>query len=127
MLDLRELIAPCGMNCALCQAYQGKGLSCLGCGQESKRKSCQNCSILKCQNKEKFCFECPDYPCQRLKQLDQRYKTKYKMSMLENLDYIHKYGLDALIEQQNKKYRCKKCGQLKTVHQEYCIYCLNNK
>ena len=28
-----EHIAPCGMNCALCQAFQGKGIVCSGCGR----------------------------------------------------------------------------------------------
>lgn len=44
-MKVKNLIAPCGMNCALCQAYQGKGLKCFGCGNMSKRKSCQNCFI----------------------------------------------------------------------------------
>lgn len=120
---LQELIAPCGMNCALCQTYQGKGLECFGCGKTSKRKSCQNCSILKCDKKRIFCYECSNYPCKRLKQLDQRYRTKYKMSMIENLDYIKTKGIDEFIKQQNKKYTCTKCGKLRSVHQEHCLYC----
>lgn len=127
MMVLQELVAPCGMNCALCQAYQGKGLPCFGCGKSSKRKSCQNCSILKCDKKTRFCYECADYPCKRLKQLDQRYQSKYKMSMLENLDYIKTKGIDEFIKQQNKKYTCTKCGKLRTVHQEDCFYCTNMK
>ena len=47
-------IAPCGMNCALCQAYQGKGLKCDGCGKESERISCGNCRIRLCANKQEF-------------------------------------------------------------------------
>ena len=70
----QQLVAPCGMNCALCQAYQGKGLAC---------HACQNCSIQKCENKKTFCFECTRYPCKRLKALDKRYRTKYHMSIPE--------------------------------------------
>lgn len=51
VMDSRILIAPCGMNCMLCQAYQGKGLSCQGCGQKTQRKSCQNCLIYRCPEK----------------------------------------------------------------------------
>ena len=120
---MNQLIAPCGMNCALCQAYQGKGLACRGCGLGGERKACQNCSIRKCHKKEDFCFECPDYPCKRLKALDKRYRTKYQMSMLENLEFIRAKGLDAFVIEQENRYRCSRCGKLRTVHQEYCLYC----
>lgn len=122
-MDECRLIAPCGMNCMLCQAYQGKGLSCQGCGQETERKSCQNCTIYKCVKKTRFCFECQNFPCLRLKRLDQRYRSKYHMSMLDNLHDIQKNGLAQFIAQQNKKYRCERCGRLKTVHQQQCLYC----
>lgn len=125
MID-KSLIAPCGMNCALCQAYQGKGLNCNGCGKVSSRKSCTNCSILKCNRKDKYCFECNIYPCARLCNLDKRYKTKYGMSMLENLDTIKTRGMDYFLEYQYIKYTCSNCGYLRTVHQTYCFYCTNN-
>lgn len=73
----QPIVAPCGMNCALCQAYQGKGLACNGCGRGGERKACQNCSIRQCEHKTAFCFECAGYPCKRLKALDKRYRTRY--------------------------------------------------
>jgi hypothetical protein len=39
-------------------------------------------------NKIKFCFECEGFPCDRIKTLDKRYRTKYGMSMVENLKEI---------------------------------------
>ena len=125
-MKTKNLIAPCGMNCALCQAYQGKGLKFFGCGNMSKRKSCHNCFIFNCKNKTEFCFEYKNYPCIRLKKLDKRYKTKYNMSMLENLDFIKNNGLSDVLQYQNKKYKCDKCGYLKTVHQQYCLHCFND-
>ncbi len=122
MID-KSLIAPCSMNCALCQAYQGKGLTCKGCGSESARKSCQQCSIRLCKEKKYFCFECKQYPCKRLKRLDQRYRERYHMSMLGNLKIIKETGLESFLLQQEKSYRCKRCGKLKTVHQSDCLYC----
>ncbi|MEE0709031.1 MAG: DUF3795 domain-containing protein [Gemmiger sp.] len=119
----QQLVAPCRMNCALCQAYQGKGRACHGCGHGGERKACQNCSIQKCKNKKTFCFECTQYPCKRLKALDKRYRTKYHMSMLENLALIQANGLDEFVRQQNERYRCSSCGKLRTVHQDYCLYC----
>ena len=119
----QPIVAPCGMNCALCQAYQGKGLACNGCGKGGERKACQNCSIRQCEHKTAFCFECASYPCKRLKALDKRYRTRYHMSMLENLAFIQANGLEEFVRQQNEKYRCARCGKLRTVHQDHCIYC----
>lgn len=119
----QPIVAPCGMNCALCQAYQGKGLACNGCGRGGERKACQNCSIRQCEHKTAFCFECAGYPCKRLKALDKRYRTRYHMSMLENLAFIQANGLEEFVRQQNEKYRCARCGKLRAVHQDHCLYC----
>ena len=60
-----EHIAPCGMNCALCQAFQGKGIVCPGCGENVTRTSGRKCSIRLCGQKTRFCFTCSQYPCAR--------------------------------------------------------------
>ena len=99
-----KLIAPCGMNCSLCIAYQfrkndinKKGFHkkyCSGCIPRG-----ENCTHMRdaCQLLSKgsirFCYECSNYPCKRLKALDKRYLTKYHMSMIENLDYIKEFRL----------------------------------
>jgi len=92
-------LAPCGINCGTCRAYQRNRNSCPGCriGSEEKIPHCSKCSIRNCESLEKltsgFCYECKNYPCQRLKNLDKRYRTKYRMSMLENLMFIKEKGL----------------------------------
>jgi hypothetical protein len=102
-----ELIAPCGMNCALCSSYlaltnklKSKGVKmpyCTGCRARNKQ-----CAFLKkhCTRLLKvevnFCFECPDFPCDRLKKLDDRYKSRYKMSMVDN-SRVHQATWDAKV------------------------------
>ena len=54
-----------------------------------------------------FC-DCDILPCARLKELDKRYRTKYNMSMIENLKFIKKYGIRRFLKQQEKKYVRKK-------------------
>jgi hypothetical protein len=72
----------------------------------------------------KFCSDkCEKYPCRRLKDLDKRYRTKYKMSMLENLEYIKKLGVGKFLESQKKKWTCKKCKSLLCVHRDFCLSC----
>lgn len=129
MLTGTQLIAPCGMNCGVCLAYLRDKRKCPGCRGEDTNKSasCIKCIIRNCEmiklSKSKFCFECENYPCKRLKQLDKRYRTKYTMSMIENLESIKGIGLSAFIENEKKRWHCIKCGGVICVHRGYCLHC----
>ena len=106
-----KLIAPCGMNCKLCVAYLREKNKCPGCNYQGKPnsdyyKKCtiKNCNIIKNKN-WKFCSpKCEKFPCVRLKNLDQRYKTKYQMSMIDNLNLINNKGVREFLRQQKNKY-----------------------
>jgi len=106
-----SLIAPCGMNCTVCIAYLREKNRCGGCrgSNENKSNSCikcviKNCEILK-QNKWKFCSDkCEKYPCTRLKNLDKRYRTKYQMSMIENLEFIEDVGIRKFIKHEKERW-----------------------
>ena len=131
----KELIAPCGMNCGICSNYlayknniHGKGLPiCIGCRPRDKQ-----CAFLKKKCKDglkllkgeiKFCFECNYYPCENLTGLDKRYREKYGMSMIDNLNEIKNRGINYFIENQGKKYKCQKCGNLISIHNNKCFIC----
>ncbi len=124
-----RLIAPCGMNCNICLAYLRDKKRCPGCLGEDKNKSvsCLKCIIKNCETIKNspsgFCYECLEFPCARLKQLDKRYRTKYSMSMLENLEFIQKNGLNAFEEKEKERWRCKKCGGTICVHRGWCYQC----
>ncbi len=126
-----DLIAPCGMNCGICHAYLREKNTCAGCNvyDENKRVSCQNCRIKNCENiknsKAKFCYDCADFPCKRLKQLDKRYKEKYHMSMIENLEFIKHNGVEAFCLKEEKRWTCKNCGSIICVHKTNCLNCGN--
>ncbi len=116
-----KLIAPCGMNCSICLGYLREKNKCPGCrvmweDKSISRVRCiiKNCEILK-KNKLKFCSnKCNKYPCKRLRDLDKRYRTKYNMSMIDNLENIHKKGVKKFIDMQEKKYF--KRGKVFCVH-----------
>ena len=124
-----DLIAPCGMNCGLCMCYLRNKKTCAGCrtGDEDKAKSCLACTIRKCEtprsNASGFCFECDAFPCARLRRLDIRYRTKYRMSMLENLEFIRDAGIEAFVESERIRRACPECGGIECVHTDECIYC----
>jgi hypothetical protein len=125
-----KLIAPCGMNCGLCYAYLRDKNKCPGCrsgGSPNSNyiKKCiiRNCDILK-KKKFKFCSnKCENFPCKRLRNLDKRYRTKYKMSMVKNLEFIMDKGIKKFLIEQDKKWSCPKCGKKICVHKGYCIFC----
>lgn len=123
------MIAPCGMNCSLCMAYQREKNHCPGCrGQdEGKMKSCLSCIITKCEKRvgkdADFCYVCDIFPCTRIKNLDKRYRTKYNMSMLENIGYIEENGIDAFVKKEKKRWACDTCDGYICVHKGVCMAC----
>lgn len=123
------LIAPCGMNCGICYAYLRTKNKCNGCNIENpnKPKYCKECIIKNCDviqaNESGFCFECNVFPCKRLKQLDKRYRTKYAMSMIENLLFIQEQGIEAFLSSENRRWECKSCGGTINVHHKICSKC----
>jgi Protein of unknown function (DUF3795) len=125
----QSLIAPCGMNCGLCIGHLREKRPCPGCNGEdaNKPKHCFVCRIKYCDEKrsnaQQFCFDCTKFPCTRLRQLDERYRTKYSMSMIENLEMIQKLGLEAFVAHEVERWKCPECGGVICVHREKCIYC----
>ncbi|WKY44392.1 hypothetical protein Q5O14_17560 [Eubacteriaceae bacterium ES2] len=71
----------------------------------------------------RFCFECENFPCKRLKALDKRYRTKYHMSMIDNLEFIQTHGIEKFLEKEKKKWRCPECGGLICCHNGLCLNC----
>lgn len=124
-----KLIAPCGMNCRLCIAYLREKKPCPGClGDNSlKTKVRIMCRIKNCEkivnSKVKYCFGCDSFPCARLKNLDKRYRAKYGMNMIENLDNIKKFGIRHFIRNEKERWKCPGCGEILCVHKPQCLYC----
>ena len=129
-----NLIAPCGMNCSLCVHYQmmkndlkKQGFNrkyCPGCiprGENCTHMGDQ-CELLK-NGRIRFCYECSDFPCRRLKGLDKRYRTKYHMSMIENLKDIQRKGIDTFLKSETEKWACPKCGEPICCHNGLCLHC----
>ncbi len=124
-----SLIAPCGMNCRLCYAYVRDRNVCPGCRGEdpSKPKYCVVCRIKTCEKMagdgRGFCFGCDTFPCARLKRLDKRYRTKYGMSMIENLGMIESSGMDRFLQAERERRTCPECGGVICVHKAECPSC----
>jgi hypothetical protein len=130
----KELIAPCGMNCALCANYLAKirdvrerGVRmpyCAGCRPRGKMCAflIKRCDLLKHQKIE-YCHECPDFPCGWLETIDKRYRERYRMSMIENLRAIRDKGLGKFLIGQAETWRCPRCGGTVSCHNGLCFSC----
>ena len=125
----KSLIAPCGMNCGTCIAYLREKNKCFGCRllHASKLKTREFCKIKCCINLEKtpskFCYDCGVFPCKRLRQIDKRYRTKYKTSFIENLLRIKENGIKDFLLFESERRTCANCGSILCVHRDYCLSC----
>ena len=125
----KKLVAPCGINCNLCLAFQRDKNKCSGCraADTQKPNHCKVCSIKTCEElaltKSGFCYECPKYPCARIKRLDKRYQAKYKMSVIENQKLIKMLGLNSFMLLEMEKWKYSTCGGLVCVHRGCCLEC----
>ncbi len=130
----KNLIAPCGMNCGVCISYLAKKTDlnkkgfnrsyCEGC--RPRGKNClhmgDSCDLL-AKGLVRFCYECNDFPCKRLKVLDKRYRTKYHLSMIENLKVIKEHGMELFLKKEDEKWKCSGCANTICCHNGLCLSC----
>jgi len=70
-----------------------------------------------------FCYACAKFPRARPRQLDNRYRAQYGMSMIENLESIREVGLDAFAAAEKDRWACPGCGETLCVHKPECVHC----
>lgn len=130
----KELVAPCGINCALCGRYLAgkydvwsKGIKipyCEGC--RPRNWACatlkKRCSLI--MNGEiQFCYECDRFPCSNLERLDRSYSKFFGISLIDNLKSIKKDGMASFLRAQRKGSKCPRCGGVICVHNKKCFNC----
>ena len=125
------MVAPCGVVCDLCSAFQRKRNKCVGCNNDDNNRyhysKCSKCKIKNCLEKngngKLLCNICNKFPCRLIIKLDVRYRVKYGESPIENLHEITRIGIKDFMKEFNKKWKCKKCSNLLCVHRGYCLFC----
>lgn len=122
------------MSCTLCSGYlalknevRSRGIKmsyCKGCRPRNK-----NCAFLKKRGQKlsngevSFCFECSNFPCERLRKIDARYRAWYRMSMIENSNFIKENGIDRFLEDQERRWKCPNCVEMVCCHNGICFNC----
>ena len=93
------------MNCSLCRAYLRSRDPCPGCLSLSPDRPRTACRLRQCDRRTgPYCFSCAAFPCGRLTKLDARYRARYGMSEIENLEYIRDFGMEAFLENERRRW-----------------------
>lgn len=127
-----NLVGQCGINCGTCVAFFGYTMAgkkrihpCMGC--RTRKSLCafikKGCKRIAEKNPVEFCFECSDFACENLVRIDTVYRTRFDMSLIENLNYIKEKGMDAFLEAEKEKWTCPDCGEVISVHTKRCYSC----
>lgn len=126
------MLAPCGMNCAVCYKHVGNhkhSKPCGGClnGDLDKPEHCRKCRIKSCAQEKGYahCFACTDFPCKLIKNLEKSYNKRYRTSLVENGRSAQEKGVTAFLKQDRKKWTCPSCGGAFSLHDGACSDCGN--
>lgn len=96
------MFAPCGMNCLVCYKHCYHKKPCAGClnSDKGKPEHCRKCKIKECiKIKElSYCFECSEYPCKQIKNLEKNYNKRYQASLMENSEFVRQFGLEKFMD-----------------------------
>jgi len=150
----KNLIGRYGLYCGVCEVYRAykdsrklqeelaKKHNCLP--EEVRCEGCQalgvygwsydkewgtNCKILKCLNgkKQKVCYECAEYDsCERFDKFAE-ICLGIGLDLRKNLKMIQEGRTEEWLSEQDKKWRCPKCGKPIIVSYDFkeCHWCGN--
>lgn len=119
----QALIAPCGLYCGECEAFQDR--RCGGCvsRQGLCLKYTKICKIYSCcvdRRRLRFCSDCRDFPCERFSKF---FNTPvWYDEVLSNLKRIKNEGVNKLLKEQVKRVKkLIKCAKEKGI--KHCSQC----
>ena len=122
-----NLLAACGINCAVCYVHLKNKKPCLGCGipSDGKPAHCRNCKIKICAEGRglQFCFECAAHPCPDIKRLDKSYRQRYGVHLIENTVHIRTVGISQYMQEEQARWQCLQCGGAVSMHDQICSEC----
>jgi hypothetical protein len=121
------LFAPCGMNCLVCYVHLKNKKPCNGClgSEDNKPERCKICNIKNCAHERgySYCYECVEFPCKNIKNLEKSYKTRYATSLIENSISVKMNGINKFQKTEKTRWICKKCNGVLSLHDGICSEC----
>jgi hypothetical protein len=134
----RELVGICGIYCGTCPSYlaqvendiaelekraQEMGFTveevrCNGCLSDKVMPTCIECryGFRQCaiEYGVTWCFECQDFPCQRLEDFRHVHIVdgiSHHEHLVDELYYLREHGIEDWLEKREKEGRCPQCGR----------------
>jgi predicted amidophosphoribosyltransferase len=97
---------------------------CGGCKSDVTAAFCSRCRMRLCamQKRLEFCFECPDYPCEKLTAF-RNDDAPHHSAIFRNLGEIRDLGVEAWLEVQAARWSCPACGRRFGWYDETCEGC----
>jgi Protein of unknown function (DUF3795) len=120
-----SLVAPCGVNCAVCYVHLRQKKPCAGCNSEvNKPNRCRSCKIMLCAAGRgvTHCFLCEAFPCQQIKRLDRSYRRRYSVRLIENARAQAK-GIARFLRGDRERWTCPHCSGVVSLHDGVCSEC----
>ena len=117
----------CGLFCGTCPAYPE---TCEGCLSGKLAEHCAVCvpGFRDCAREHQVtrCFACSEFPCSRLEQFSKEHIVNgicHHTHVIDNLQYMKDYGIDAFLSDQVQKTTCPDCGQFIIWYETECQKC----
>ena len=136
--NVRKLVGICGLYCGTCPSYlayrkndveqlerisQAMDISieeirCDGCLSDKVMPYCVECKagFRQCAREKKvtWCFECSDFPCQRLRGFTNVHIVSgisHHAHVIGDLQYMKEHGVEQWVEGQERGGRCPQCWE----------------
>jgi hypothetical protein len=148
--NVKNLVGICGLYCGTCPyylAYRKNDTACLtklaqeecasieelrcdGCLSENVSCHCKACrhGFRTCASEKgvNWCFECSEFPCQRLKDFTEIHVVngiKHHEHVIDDLMDMKENGIAQWVERQDQAARCTGCGQVRYWFDRACPDC----
>jgi len=98
-------ISVCGINCEKCKSYNAN--ECGKCRGPLEAHRSSNCVLMPCAREKghRYCFECDDFPCQKLEDFASDGYGHHKQTV-ENMKKMKEIGIETWIAEQEKCMFC---------------------
>ena len=137
--DVWKLVGICGIYCGTCPSYLAQQQNdiaelekragamnftveetrCNGCHTDKVMPTCVECrhGFRKCAREHgvTWCFECVDFPCQRLedfRHIHVENGISHHEHLIDELQYMKDNGMEAWLDKKDREGRCPSCGKL---------------
>jgi hypothetical protein len=121
------MFAPCGMNCLVCYVHLKKKKPCSGCLSDdtNKPERCKTCVLKMCAREKgiTFCFDCKEFPCKKIMNLEKSYQRKYQASLVTNSRIVCENGLEQFFYNEKLRWSCPECQGIISLHDKECSEC----